>query len=136
MVRSGKVVSEKNGQLEVCFERPEACAHCNACGEKHESLVTLPGNAPVGSRIEVDMPEKQVLKASAVAYLIPLALLLAGLFAGMKLFGRETWAALTGVICMGASWFILRMIDRRMRKRTAWQPRILAVYPPQEAENP
>ena len=28
MLRSGKVVAAENGVLEVCFERPEACAHC------------------------------------------------------------------------------------------------------------
>ena len=31
MLRSGKVVAAENGVLEVCFERPEACAHCESC---------------------------------------------------------------------------------------------------------
>lgn len=132
MLRTGKVVSAKNGELQVCFERPEACQHCQVCGEMHESLVTIPGNAPVGSRIDVDMPEKQVLKASFLAYVIPLLMLLAGLALGELLFQTETWAALLGILCMGASWFVLRLIDRRMRARAGWHPQIVAVHPEEE----
>jgi len=132
MLRTGKVVSAKNGELQVCFERPEACQHCQACGETHESLVTIPGDAPAGSRIDVDMPEKQVLKASLLAYVIPLLMLLAGLALGLKLFRKETWAALLGIGCMGASWFVLRLIDRRMRARAGWHPRIVAVHTDEE----
>ena len=84
MIRTGRVVAEKDGQIEVCFERPEACAKCGACGGgKHISQVKIPGSAPVGSMVAVDMPEGQVLKASAVAYVIPLLLLLAGIALGM-----------------------------------------------------
>ncbi len=128
MVQSGRVVSVSGNEMKVCFERPEACAHCSACGEIHESLVTLQGSAPVGSRIEVDMPEKQVLKASFLAYVIPLLLLIAGIAAGNALFGDEIGAALTGILCMGLSWFLLRLIERRMRKNDAWHPRIIAIH--------
>ena len=69
MLRTGRVVSAKDGELEVCFERPEMCVHCNGCvGHTHESLVKIPGDAPVGRRIDVDMPEGQVLKASVLAF--------------------------------------------------------------------
>ena len=128
MLRTGKVVSASHGKLEVCFERPEACAHCKACGEVHESLVTIPGNAPVGSRIDVDMPEKQVLKASAIAYVIPLLLLIGGIAAGQALFHQEALSAVCGLVCMGLSWFILRLIDTKMRGKDIWQPKILAVH--------
>ena len=128
MLRTGKVVAQKNGMLEVCFERPEACAHCQACGEAHESLVTIPGDAPVGSRIDVDMPEKQVLKASAIAYVIPLLMLLAGLALGTALFHQEAAAAILGLGGMGLGFLALRFIDRHMRHRDLWQPRIVAVH--------
>ena len=133
MQRTGRVVSAMNGEVEVCFERPEACAHCGACGgEKHESLVKIPGDAPVGSWVDVDMPEKQVLKASLLAYVLPLLMLLAGLTLGSVLFEKEALWALTGIACMGLSWGALRVIDRRVR-RAGWQPRILAVHEDQPA---
>ncbi|MBR1586534.1 MAG: SoxR reducing system RseC family protein [Clostridia bacterium] len=133
MLRTGKVVSAAHGKLEVCFQRPEACAHCQACGEVHESLVTIPGQAPVGSWIDVDMPEQQVLKASMLAYVIPLLMLLGGIVLGMALFSQEALAAVTGIVCMGLSWFVLRLIDSRMRHQDIWQPRILAVHEGEQA---
>lgn len=128
MLRTGKVVSAQGGRLQVCFERPEACAHCRACGEVHESLVTIPGDAPVGSRIDVDMPEKQVLKASFLAYMIPLALLLAGVALGSVFFRQEALSAVCGVAGLGIGWFILRLLDKRMKQNSLWQPRIVAVH--------
>ena len=68
MLRTGKVVAACGGELEVCFERPEACAHCGACaGQKEKTLARIPGDVPAGRWIEVDMPETQVLKASVLA---------------------------------------------------------------------
>ena len=130
MLRTGRVVSAKNGELEVCFQRPEACAHCTAAcgGQAHETLVTIPGDAPVGRWIDVDMPEGQVLKASALAYVLPLILLLLGLWIGSLIFAQEALWAVTGIACMLLSWFVLRLLDRRMRRRGPWQPKIVAVH--------
>ena len=129
MVRTGKVVSASNGELEVCFERPEACAHCGACaGQKEETLVKIPGNAPVGRWIDVDMPEGQVLKASMLAYVLPLLMLLGGIALGSVIFEKEALWAVTGIVCMGLSWLVLRMIEKRMRNRSVWQPKIVLVH--------
>ena len=120
MLRSGKVVAAENGVLEVCFERPEACAHCGQCGgQKTETFVKIPGSVPVGRWIDVDMPEGQVLKASMLAYVMPLLMLLGGLALGSVLFEKEIFWALTGVVCMGASWLILRLIEKRMKQKSA-----------------
>ena len=129
MLRSGKVVAAENGVLEVCFERPEACAHCGACGgQKEETLVKIPGNVPVGRWIDVDMPEGQVLKASMLAYVMPLLLLLGGIALGSVLFKQEVLWAVTGIVFMGVSWLALRLIEKRMKQRDVWQPKVVNVY--------
>ena len=129
MLRTGKVVSAGNGELEVCFERPEACAHCGACGgQKEETLVKIPGDAPVGRWIDVDMPEGQVLKASVLAYMLPLVMLLAGLALGSVLFSQEALWAVVGIACMGLSWLVLRLIEKRMRRQEKWRPKIVFVH--------
>jgi len=134
MIRTGRVVAEKDGQLEICFERPEACAKCGACsGGKHFSQVKVPGSAPVGSYVDVDMPEGQVLKASAVAYVVPLLLLLGGIALGMLLFTNEALWALTGLVCMGCASIVLRKVDRGVKNKKEWQPQIVAVH--EEGEN-
>ncbi len=135
MLRTGKVVAASGGELEVCFERPEACAHCGKCfGQKEKTLVKLPGDVPVGRWIDVDMPEGQVLKASALAYVLPLVMLLGGLALGSVLFSQEALWAVTGILCMGLSWVILRLIDKRMKGRDVWQPKIVNVHA--EGEEP
>ncbi len=129
MLRSGKVVAAENGVLEVCFERPEACAHCGQCGgQKTETFVKISGSVPVGRWIDVDMPEGQVLKASMLAYVMPLLMLLGGLALGSVLFEKEIFWALTGVVCMGASWLILRLIEKRMKQKSVWQPKVVNIY--------
>ena len=127
MLQTGKVVSADNGIMEVCFERPEACAHCGACGHKAESLVQIPGDAKAGSRIEVDRPEKQVLKASLLAYVIPLLLLLAGIALGSLIFEQQALSAVTGLLLMAASFFILRWIDKKTSRNAGWAPRVVKV---------
>ena len=129
MLRTGKVVAANGGELEVCFERPEACAHCGQCGgQKEKTLVKLPGDVPVGRWIDVDMPEGQVLKASVLAYVLPLVMLLGGLALGSLLFSQEALWAVTGILCMGLAWLILRLIEKRMKKKDVWQPKIVNVY--------
>ncbi|MBR3106948.1 MAG: SoxR reducing system RseC family protein [Clostridia bacterium] len=133
MLRSGKVVAAENGVLEVCFERPEACAHCGACGgQKTETFVKIPGDAPVGRWIDVDMPEGQVLKASALAYVMPVLMLLGGLALGSVLFENDIFKALTGIVCMGLSWLILRWVEKRMKTKSVWQPKVINVYGEEE----
>ncbi|MBR6186529.1 MAG: SoxR reducing system RseC family protein [Clostridia bacterium] len=128
MIRTGKVVSAQDGVMEVCFARPEMCAHCGQCaGQKEETLVKLPGSVPVGRWIDVDMPEGQVLKASVLAYVMPLLMLLGGLALGSVLFEKEALRALTGILFMGGAWLILRLIEKKMRGKNAWQPRIVRV---------
>lgn len=129
MLRTGRVVATEEGQVSVCFERPEACARCGACaGGKHHTVVRVPGQAPVGSWVDVEMPDHQVVKASALAYVLPLLALLAGVLVGSLLFESEALWALAGLIFMGLSWAALRLIDRRMEKKQDWQPRITAIH--------
>lgn len=133
MIRTGRVVTARNGQVEVCFHRPEACEHCGGCGgQKHETFVAFPGDAPLGSMVDVEMPARQVFKASVLAYAIPIILLIAGLFMGMLLFRNEALAALLGLGCMGLSYLALRFTERHLQQKHNWQPHIIAIH--QEGE--
>lgn len=129
MIRTGRVVEIREGQVEVCFNRPEACEHCGGCtGQKHKTLVTIREEAPLGSLVDVEMPAKQVFKASLLAYAIPIALLLLGLAVGMMLFKSEGGAALFGILCMALSWGILRLTEKLLQKKHSWQPHIVAIH--------
>lgn len=127
MLRTGRVVDIRNGKLQVCFERPEACAHCGACaGPKEHTLAEIEGDAPLGAWVEVDLPQGQVLKASLLAYVLPLALLLAGVTCG-ALLGSEIAGAAVGIAAMLLAFLILRAYEKKLKKQTEWQPKIVRV---------
>ena len=125
MVKTGKVVANENGYVKVCFERPEACARCGQCGDFRETLVRLEGNASPGDTVEVYFPEGQLLKYTAVAYLIPLAGILAGLLIGSLVFGSEAGEIVLALALGGAAACLVALYDRRVRKKGGGTPRIV-----------
>lgn len=133
MIRSGRVVSAQDGHISVCFERPEMCEKCGACGERHESLVTFEADAQVGDRVQVELPETQLFRTAAITYLIPLAALLLGLLGGQALFQSELGCALSALGLLLASLPVVIRYDRHIRKNPLKTPRIISIN--QEEEN-
>lgn len=85
-------------------ERVSACGGCvsaKACGHKSGSLsatagrFTMPNDfgAVVGERIVVGIAEDALVRASATAYVIPLALMVGGALIGSLGTGSDAWAA-------------------------------------------
>ena len=135
MIREGIVKGKHDGMLQVCFERPEACEKCGACaGSSHTHMTELPGEAGIGDRVAVDMPDSKVLRVSLLVYAVPLAFLLIGLFAGYAIFGNDAVCALCGVGLMALSYVILHFTDRNIGTRRAFQPQIIAVIPAEKEE--
>lgn len=136
MIRNGEVVEKHGGRLTVVFERPEACANCNGCLSKQCTNVMLAGEAEVGDEVAVALPDKNIVGASAIAYLIPLAMLIVGLFLGYWMqealgisMRPDVFAALCGgvLLCMGLG--VVHWIDKRLRRKRDWQPKIVSVHP-------
>lgn len=129
MIRTGQVIAREARGLLVCFERLAACESCKACGrDGKDTSAYVQGEAQVGDRVEVEMPEAQVLKASLLTYLLPLCGLLLGLLAGSLIKPmNELLMVGLGLLFMGVSLVGLRAADRRLFKRRAWQPRVLRV---------
>lgn len=129
MIRSGRVVEKENGCVSVCFDRPEMCEHCGACnGKAHKELVKILGDAEIGDVVEVEMPDAKIVRASALAYVVPLVGLMAGLLIGQNVFGSDTAAAVGGLIGLGVCWLIMHFLDRKMGSKVAWQPKLIAVH--------
>ena len=131
MIRQGKVVQADQGSVKICFDRLEACGHCGMCsGGRQDQVVTLKGSAKPGDLVDVEMPDAKVLKASAIAYLIPIVGLTAGLWAGTTLSPQNELVVLVyGLAGLGISFGGLKALDRRLGRSLFWRPRITAVYP-------
>ncbi len=136
MVRTGRVVDKKHGKPMVCFERASACARCGMCaGSRKKSVVAVYGDAEIGDTVEVAMPDAQVVKASVLAYAIPLGGLIGGLFLGNALFnGDEASMLATGLLLMGVCFLALKLLDERLSRKLKWRPQITAVLPPDEEQ--
>lgn len=127
MIRTGKVIKADGDTLSVCFERPEMCQHCGACGHKQESLVKIKGQAQAGDRVLVDMPEAQLLRTSLFTYLVPILSLLLGLLIGSRITESEQGAALCGLVCLILSLAFVILYDRYLGKHRHKIPQIIAV---------
>ena len=132
MERTGEVTAVKGEWLEVTFCRPADCEKCNACGlhQKTASMMVR-GKAKLGDQAVVSLPSSTVMQASLLAYVLPLAGLLIGLFAGMALFPQaETAAGLIGaLIGLAVPLGFVVLTEKRRRQNDRWQPTLIEIIP-------
>ncbi|MGI6004074.1 MAG: SoxR reducing system RseC family protein [Christensenellales bacterium] len=127
MTEQGEVVRVEGRTAHVLFKRTSACGRCGACGMlsgEAETVVEVPNtlSAQVGQYVELELSGANVLWASAIAYLIPLALLVAGAVAGGALSGffplvqadmlRAVCALLGTAIGFAAVWLLNPLVSR------------------------
>lgn len=129
MERTGEVIEVSGKALVVQFCRPEDCDKCGAChGSKHQTQIQVEGIAQVGDMVTVDMPSSQVLKASALAYAVPLVGLLGGMFLGTLLPLDVNLAALIGgVVGLLAALGVVKLFDKRIKGDKQWQPQLVRI---------
>lgn len=135
MIRQGEV-TEKNGELlAVVFERPQACKQCNGCMNHQCTRLEIAGDAEIGDVVEVELPDKSVVKASALMYLIPLAGLILGIALGTLLHAplgigidKDLFCAGCGILVLAIGLFAVYGVDKWLRNKRDWQPSIVGVH--------
>lgn len=128
MVRTGFVKARKGDKLQVCFERPEHCAGCRGCSRgllPKRELLTVWGQADVGDTVEVEMHEAQALKATLLAYALPLCLLLLGLLAGSWLGLTDGFMLLTALAGLAIGYLAVKGIENHLRRSERWRPAVV-----------
>lgn len=122
----GLVVGLNGNMAQIHFLRGKQCANCGACltAGDNEMEIALPNSlgAKVGDRVAVDLSPKRVVQASLLAYAVPLAFLIAGVFLGGLV--SDWFGLVLGVVACGLAYGILRLVDRRNQKRHSFQPRM------------
>lgn len=121
MTEYGEVVDIKDGIAFVKFHRSSACGRCGACGllsTQNEIVVDMSNDlgASIGEYVSVEITMKKALKASAIAYIVPLVMLILGVFFGWLL--SDVWGvfantdvtmALCGIIFAILSFLLLKL---------------------------
>ena len=124
MERTGTITAVSGDTLEVTFCRPGDCEKCHACigGEKKHVLL-VKGEGHVGDVAVVSLPEQTVVKASALAYLLPLA----GLFVGMLLGALIAPQSETAGSAIGGVIGLATATEKKRNQSGEYAPKLLRV---------
>ena len=132
----GEIIECRGENALVKFKRSRACKNCTACisFSNDELLVELKNtlNADIGDRVRIVLHPRSVVRASLIAYGIPLLAFIAGALAG-SFFG-DIYTALCSVFCAAAAFVILRILEPRFERMSAFQPKMLSYVEEGDAE--
>ncbi len=124
-------VNEKRGTAKVVFDRRSACDKCKMCltasGDKMKVYVEVKNalGAKTGDRVGVQMSDKFVLRAAFIVYVIPVALVGAGLAIFRKFSDLILLAVIAVALLLGLGIGIA--IDRVIRKKGSFAPKMTAL---------
>ena len=135
MDRLGEVTRVDGKWLEITFCRPSDCDKCHACmGGNKTTTLRLEGKANVGDQALVSMPDSTITQASLIAYGIPLAGLLIGMFAGDAIYPANSLGAIIGAaVGLGLPLALLMATERSRRNHPRWSPQIKKIIPASNA---
>ena len=125
-----KAYNKKTGVATIAYVRPDACAKCKACGHMNQSgTIDIKAVCEVGDWVKVVMPDRVFMRATTIAYVLPLVCFLGGLALGWTLSGQsEGWALAGSFIGLGLSLLGLWLNEKRISGKPEWSPRVEAVY--------
>ena len=122
----GVVTKITDDELEIKILAQSACAACHAksacgMGGQAEKILTVPRPKnrafDLNQRVNVRMAIGQGNKAAILAYLIPIVLLLAVLFACLGLGLNEGLAALISIVALVPYYIVLYLKRDQLKKR-------------------
>ena len=119
----GIVESIGTDGLMVRILQASACSSCEArklcrSSESKEKLVEVKGHYPtlqVGDQVTLCGSVRQGLRASVLAYVVPLILMLVALFAGTRLWG-EKLGALAALLALALYYGVLFLLKDKLGK--------------------
>jgi sigma-E factor negative regulatory protein RseC len=125
MKETGLVLEVSGEEAKVLFNRTSACGKCKACGMAagdNQIVVSAQNkiNAKEGDRVEVQFASKNALRTSAIAYLFPLGMLIAGLILGFLIpvtMDQQAFAAIMGIAFTAAAFGILKIANPYFKKK-------------------
>lgn len=129
MQEKGIVVSQKNNVVEVEVVRVSACGdNCSSCGGGCNTSgvivsATTDTKLVPGDIVVIEASSSTILLSTAIAYLIPLVLLLIGSVGGATIFRNygmteyELAGFGIGVLSLIVSFFLIRFLGNRMAEK-------------------
>jgi sigma-E factor negative regulatory protein RseC len=123
----------------VRIQKSSCCAQCDSRGacqvlSDREMLIEVANDlqAKAGDQVEISVPARSLLKLSMLIYLLPILALILGAYAGGALapfyrLSSNLASVLGGMIALGVTFFGLIILDRAVRKRPDYYPRMTRI---------
>lgn len=139
MNQVGQIVEIVNSDTAMLkMRRMSACAKCGKCksigdSESQEIVVEVDNSigAKVGDTVEVTMDNINILKATALVYVVPLIGLMLGVFVTYFILSStkitthiEVISGVMGIIVMLLSYLMLKVNDRKFKESKKFLPRV------------
>ncbi|BEP29111.1 SoxR reducing system RseC family protein [Helicovermis profundi] len=139
MNRQGVVAGRIDSHtIEVTLLRESACGHCHECSYGDDGNVKIPIEDEIGASkgdiVEIDLGDKNVLKAAFIAYTLPLISLLIGIFFVIKIFpligivnNTEIIASIFGIVLMALTFIVIKSYDKKFHDSKEYLAKVVKI---------
>lgn len=139
MKEVGIVRGQQGKKAQVSIQRHAACGDCGAChvGRDKMTMEATAYNgigAKVGERVEVEMQFANVMKASMIAYGIPLVVFILGAVVGFYWINPRLGAGdspipafIAGLVLTAISYIVIRILEKTGAFTKGYEPLITAI---------
>lgn len=137
MHERGRVITVRDGTVDVRMERDAQCGGCSACtrtptGETVMHAVRDPFGATVGDTVDILIPDAVRSRAAAAVFIVPVLCMLLGYLAGYLLSGfvgvaPDTAGILGALGAAGIAVIGVRAAERKLGSDEQFMPRVNAI---------
>ncbi|SHJ71531.1 SoxR reducing system RseC family protein [Tepidibacter formicigenes] len=140
MENIGKVIETKDNFAKLEVRRASACGEkCSSCkgGCSTTGIYVNVENtldAKPGDFVKIETETKSIMKVAFIVYLFPLFMLILGIFSSFFIykqfnirFSSEVFSFLVGLLFMGISYIIIRIIDFIYQSKGKLQYKIIKI---------
>lgn len=125
MEQLGKIVEVvDNSSAKVMMLRHTSCKNCGAChvGSNPDIIITAENavSAQLGNLVEVSMKTQNILSAAFIMYVIPLFILVLGIYVGTRIFTTENgeiYSIFLGFALLAISYFVIRQSEDKFKQK-------------------
>ncbi len=123
----------------IRIQKSSACAHCDSRGacqviSDKEMLIEIANDlqAKVGDHVEISVKESSLVKLSLLVFFLPIVALVVGAYAGGALadsldIDSTLSSVLGGALAMGITFFALRRLERAIKDKAEYHPRMTRI---------
>lgn len=140
MVTEQGIIEDVSGQkILVRIKKSSACATCESRGDcevaSGKSMIVEVANdlgGRKGDHVELSVPSGVFMKLSLLVFVLPVAGLMAGAFAGGAVaevlhLPLSLASVIGGFLVMGITFYALKRFDRSLRARSEFRPRMTRI---------